>query len=67
MIAWTPRRDCRVVFAVKASEEMTDVSEDGLNRKAPESFGVKFVSAEVVLGDKASCERFMTEIEDNMG
>ena len=30
-------------------------------------FDVKFVSAEVVLGDKASCERFVTEIEDNMG
>ena len=55
IIAWTPERDCRVVFAVRA------------NWRDPDSFDIKFVSAEVVLGDKASCERFVTEIEDNMG
>ena len=53
--ASTPRGDCSVVFAVKA------------NGKDLDSFSVKFVSAEVELGDKASCERFVTEIEDNMG
>ena len=68
MIAWTPTRDCRVVFAVKASEERkASIVPPNLIREDPKSFGVKFVSAEVVLGDKASCERFMTEIEDNMG
>ena len=54
MIAWTPGRDCRVVFAVKANE------------KGPDSFDLKFVSAEVVLGDKASCERFVREIVNSM-
>ena len=52
--ARTPRRDCSVVFAAKA------------NGKELDSFSVKFVSAEVELGDKASCERFVTEIEDSM-
>ena len=60
VVAWTPRRDCRMVFAAKASK----TSHDGSS--LPVEFGVRFVSAEVVLGDKASCERFMTELENSM-
>ena len=66
VVAWTPRRDCRMVFAAKANKEKTE-SKLAHNREDPVGFGVRFVSAEVVLGDKASCERFMTDIEDNMG